>query len=337
MLNIIDLYKEDNNIVLKDINIKIEEGRTISIECSDDISNLLFDLILGRKISAKGEVYIKEIKISDYLKKNRGKIGVILKEDALYDNMSIKDYIKFYSEIIYTGVDYKEILYKLALLDIENTKIKNLNFSQKRRVSFARERLKEPKLLLFQEPILNLNRDAAKIISDNINEMCKNGTSVLVTSVSFKNAIIMGDRAYRIDADKMTEINDVEEKINEKETSIEMNKVLKIEKIPAKVEDKLLLFDPTEIDYVESEEGISFLYIRGEKFPCSISLTDLEERLKYFGFFRCHRSYLINLQRVREVITWSRNSYSLCLGDKLKSTVPLSKGRLEELKSILKL
>nr|WP_275477689.1 LytTR family DNA-binding domain-containing protein [Clostridium botulinum] len=99
----------------------------------------------------------------------------------------------------------------------------------------------------------------------------------------------------------------------------------------------MLLFDPIEIDYIESQQGVNNLNIRGDKFPCTISLTDLEERLKYFGFFRCHRSYLVNLQRVKEVITWTRNSYTLSLDDKVKSSIPLSKRRLEELKDILNL
>ncbi|MDD3224426.1 MAG: LytTR family DNA-binding domain-containing protein [Clostridium sp.] len=113
------------------------------------------------------------------------------------------------------------------------------------------------------------------------------------------------------------------------------NKTYKVEKISAKIGEKILLFDPKEIDYVESEQGSTTLSVRGEKFPCNMSLTDLEKRLKNFGFFRCHRSYIVNLQRVREVITWTRNSYSLNLDDKVKSSIPLAKGRIDELKDIL--
>ena len=53
-------------------------------------------------------------------------------------------------------------------------------------------------------------------------------------------------------------------------------------------------------------------------FVCALTLSELEVRLTGFGFFRCHRSYLVNLQRVREVITWTRNSFSLILDDERK-------------------
>ena len=77
------------------------------------------------------------------------------------------------------------------------------------------------------------------------------------------------------------------------------------------------------------------LHINGEEFPTTFTMNELEERLQHFGFFRCHRSYIVNLQKVREVITWTRNSYSLILDDEKKSNIPLSKSKMAELKVML--
>ncbi|MCR8844647.1 LytTR family transcriptional regulator DNA-binding domain-containing protein [Paenibacillus sp. SC116] len=66
-----------------------------------------------------------------------------------------------------------------------------------------------------------------------------------------------------------------------------------------------------------------------------MTLQQLEEKLRVYGFFRCHRSYIVNVQRIREVIIWSRNSYSLILDDDKKSKVPLSKNKYEEMKSVM--
>ncbi len=337
MLRINDLYKERRNNVIKDINFLLGKGEALSLECSEEISDMLIRLILGYDLPGRGEIQIDGMSHVEYMKKFKGKIGVVLKNDALYEDMTISSYLKFFADIFGTKLDYREMMLKLAILDIGDMKIGNLSYAQKRRVSFARERLKEPELLLFQEPLLNLDRDGAKVIRDNLNELCERKTAVLTTSISFKNTLLIGERAYRMNIDGFFELYDNGEQDSNKLSADTQNKVYTIEKIPAKIEDKILLFDPMEIDYIESVQGISYLYIRGDKFPCNISLTDLEERLMNFGFFRCHRSYLINLQRIKEVITWSRNSYSLILGDKLKSSVPLSKGRLEDLKQILKL
>jgi ABC-2 type transport system ATP-binding protein len=338
MLKIKGLYKEQKNNVIKDIDLNINKGSSISIECSNEISDLLINLILGNETPAKGEIYLEYVKNQDYLKNNMGSIGVVFREESFYERMIIEDYMKFFSNLLDLKVDYKEIMLKLALLDIGNIKIKNLNYSQRRRVSFARERLKQPKFLIFQEPILNMDRNGAKIIVENIEELRAEGTAVLITSVLFKDTLMLGEKAYRLNDQGLEELNNSREEVENDRAEVEdKNPIYKIQKISAKVEERILLFDPTEIDYVESEQGISNLYVRGDKFPCTLSLTELEERLRCFGFFRCHRSYLVNLQRVREVITWTRNSYSLSLDDKVKSSIPLSKGRLEELKVVLKL
>lgn len=338
MLKIKGLYKEYRNNVIKDIDINIDKGSSISIECSNDVSSLLINLILGRTTPAKGEIYLEDIRNFNYFKKNIGQVGVVLRDDTFYYRMTIGEYMKFFCELLDSKLNYKDVMLKLALLDVANKKIKNLTYSEKRRLSFAREILKQPKLLIFQEPILNMDRDGAKIIIENIENLRTNGTAVLITSVAFKDTLMLSEKAYRLNEDGIIELdNNVEESKDNIEEEKNIKPVYKVEKIPAKVDERILLFDPKEIDYIESQEGVSNLNIRGDKFPCSISLADLEERLKYFGFFRCHRSYLVNLQRVREVITWTRNSYSLSLDDKAKSSIPLSKRRLDELKDILKL
>lgn len=151
-----------------------------------------------------------------------------------------------------------------------------------------------------------------------------------------ESAITTADTVYRLDDNglKKIETEKVEgtESVNtEKESEIPF----RFNKIPTKVNDKIVLFDPPEIDYIESNDGQSMIYIKGEVFPSTLTLTKLEERLRPFGFFRCHRSYIVNLQKVREVITWTRNSYSLILEDKNNSSVPLSKTKMASLKEML--
>ncbi|HFE67513.1 MAG TPA: LytTR family transcriptional regulator, partial [Chloroflexi bacterium] len=56
------------------------------------------------------------------------------------------------------------------------------------------------------------------------------------------------------------------------------------------------------------------------------------------GFFRAHRSYLVNLQQIKEVIAYTRNSYTLILdngGSGDRSEIPLSKGAARELRELL--
>ena len=197
-----------------------------------------------------------------------------------------------------------------------------------------------------------MDKDGARMILENIEEMSGRGTSVLATSVSFKDMILLGGKSYVLNENGLEMIehdepsSTLEPAVRRDDSAYtylntdsvtDAHPFYRVEKIPAKVNDRMLLFNPVEIDFIESEKGISSLSVRGEKFTCANTLNELENRLKHLGFFRCHRAYLVNLQRVREIVTWTRNSYSLILDDKNKSNIPLSKGRIDELKGILNL
>jgi ABC-2 type transport system ATP-binding protein len=337
MLEIKNLYKKQEGNLINNINLIVEKGSLVSVESGSEFSDSLINLILDKEIIGGGEIYIDEIMHSDYIKKNKRNIGVVFRDEGFYDRLTVEEYIEYYSEIIGSNINNKELMLKLSLLEIADKKIKTLNYSRRKMLSFAREILKEPKLLVLQDPIFNMDKEATRIILQNIEDLCTKGTAVLSISTSFKDAMLIGGKTYILDEDGLKETEDKKEEVIVSDNKEESEFLHRIEKIPAKIEERILLFDPVEIDYVESESGLSNLNVRGEKFPCMMSLTELEERLECFGFFRCHRSYIVNLQKVREVVTWTRNSYSLTLGDKAKSSIPLSKGKLPELKEILKI
>jgi len=62
-------------------------------------------------------------------------------------------------------------------------------------------------------------------------------------------------------------------------------------------------------------------------------LRRLAERLEPWGFFRCHRAYVVNLGHIRSVIPWTRNAYSLLLEGNRE--IPLSKHRVTALRRVL--
>ena len=107
-----------------------------------------------------------------------------------------------------------------------------------------------------------------------------------------------------------------------------------INKISVTYQEKNFLFNPEEIDYIEANDGQVFVYVQREQYAGAFRMGELEERLGKFGFFRCHRSYIVNMQKVRELVKWTRNSYSLKLAGYPKTDIPLSKAKISELKSM---
>jgi ABC-2 type transport system ATP-binding protein len=261
----------------------------------------------------------------------------------MYPNLKVVDYLNFFEKILLVSHQKEKVMSLFGLADLSKVKIHSLSLNQKKRLAFAREFLKLPEVLLVQEPLTNLDSDSLKIIMEAYQFARVNGTTILTFSSSYRDILLSGEENYRltdtgfVPFSSITQeaVNDaqVEEKLFDK-TTIKVEHV-QVNKVQAKLEDRLLLFDAIDIDYIEATGGECLLNVRGERFNCPHSLIELEERLTHLGFFRSHRSYLVNLQRVKEVITWSRNSYSLALDDKINSIIPLSKGRILELKTIM--
>ena len=106
-------------------------------------------------------------------------------------------------------------------------------------------------------------------------------------------------------------------------------------KIPVKMEDKVALINPADILYALARDGRAHLQTAGDCLPTQFTLTELEGRLARSGFFRAHRSYLVNLQHVKEVVPYTRNSFTLILDDVAETEIPLSKSAAGELRELL--
>jgi len=105
-------------------------------------------------------------------------------------------------------------------------------------------------------------------------------------------------------------------------------------KIPVRLEDKVILVNPGEILYIEAEGGHTCIKTPDARLEAPYTLNELEERLSRSGFFRAHRSYLVNLQHIKEIIPYTRNSFSLRLDDVSGTIIPLSKTAAGDLKTL---
>lgn len=85
-------------------------------------------------------------------------------------------------------------------------------------------------------------------------------------------------------------------------------------KIPLWKNDRIFLCDPLEISYISSEEGgVKITTISGESYKSKDTLSYFESILDTKRFFRCHKSFIVNIVKIIEVIPWFNNTYILKL------------------------
>jgi two-component system LytT family response regulator len=88
-----------------------------------------------------------------------------------------------------------------------------------------------------------------------------------------------------------------------------------------------------EVDWIDVENEQTFVHFGNEAHLIRRTLADLETRLDPARFFRAHRSAIVNLDRVKEIVPWFKGSHKLRLttGDE----VELSRAQARALRKIL--
>ncbi|MCA5893376.1 LytTR family DNA-binding domain-containing protein [Isoptericola sp. NEAU-Y5] len=102
-------------------------------------------------------------------------------------------------------------------------------------------------------------------------------------------------------------------------------------RIPVPKDGRTVLVDGASIVYASAARGYSYLKLADERLLVSYSLNELERRLRGH-FFRTHRSYLVNLDHVRELVPDFQGSLVVVMADRQRSRVEVSRRHARELR-----
>ncbi len=108
-----------------------------------------------------------------------------------------------------------------------------------------------------------------------------------------------------------------------------------LDRLPVSRGDKTVLLDMQEIYYFQAEGDYARVFTNKAGYLVNYSLKALDERLDSRSFFRCHRSYIVNLEHVSEIISLPSNLYELRLDDDRRTVLPLSRRQTRELRKRL--
>jgi DNA-binding LytR/AlgR family response regulator len=105
-------------------------------------------------------------------------------------------------------------------------------------------------------------------------------------------------------------------------------------RIPVQRDGRTVLVDDAAIIYASAARGYSYIQLADERVLVNFSLNELERRLRGH-FFRTHRSYLVNLHYVRELVPDFKGALVLVMGDRQRSRVEVSRRQARELRRLL--
>ena len=109
-------------------------------------------------------------------------------------------------------------------------------------------------------------------------------------------------------------------------------------KIVVRAHNRLLLVDQKEICFASIDEGailVTTPTVEGQS-NCR-TLEELMDLLDPETFWRAHRSFVVNLQHIHEVVPWFKSSYQLRMDDPKRTEIPVSRNQTRRLRELFNL
>jgi len=109
-------------------------------------------------------------------------------------------------------------------------------------------------------------------------------------------------------------------------------------KLLVKSASRNFIVDAQDVIYVTIDDGLITVVTTSLEGQSNYrTIEELQSNLDAETFWRVHRSYLVNINRIKEVIPWFKSSYQLKMEDKRQTEIPVSRVQTKRLRSLLKL
>ncbi len=191
--------EEVETLALNNVSIDVKEGEFVAIMGPSGCGKSTLLNILGLLDNpTTGEYYLNGIEVSQYTEAQRTKlrkgiIGFVFQSFNLIDELNVYENIEL--PLLYMGVSaaerkkkVQEAMERMAIVHREKHFPQQLSGGQQQRVAIARAVVANPKLILADEPTGNLDSKNGQEVMNLLNELNKEGTTIVMVTHSQHDA-----------------------------------------------------------------------------------------------------------------------------------------------------
>ena len=246
-----------NNPVIKNLTFSIEKGQLISfVGESGSGKSTFLKCLTGLENINSGKVILNNKIINDknlFVKPQRRKIGYVFQDYPLFPHLNIKENICFNLEKRYFK-NFEDIVKLTNLKQLLERYPHEISGGEQQRVSIARSIIREPDLLLLDEPFSNLDANIKYSIRDEICKIIKktNTTTILVTH-DINDALNISDKILIFKAGIVQQYSDPEKMYCEPANCYCAEVLGEINKFPK--DDKIYYIRPENLKVVDSSSN----------------------------------------------------------------------------------
>lgn len=201
--------KSNELLALKDVSLEVADGEMVAVcGTSGAGKSTLLYCLAGMETMEGGSIDVDGQRIDCMSEKElssfRGEcIGFVVQDFALIEEYSVYENVQLAFSFLKKDRDadkkVTEVIETVGLTDKKNVLVKNLSGGQKQRVSIARAIVKNPKVILADEPTGALDTKTTKEIMDLLKDINERGTTII---------IITHDEHVAARCDRIIELND---------------------------------------------------------------------------------------------------------------------------------
>lgn len=219
-VNLQKIFKteEVQTLALNDVNIEVKEREFVAIMGPSGCGKSTLLNILGLLDNpTSGEYYLNGTEVSKYTEAQRtslrkGVIGFVFQSFNLIDELNVYENIEL--PLLYMGIPSTErkrrvetAMERMAIMHRSKHFPQQLSGGQQQRVAIARAVVSNPKLILADEPTGNLDSKNGKEVMELLNELNKEGTTIVMVTHSQHDAGFAGRIINLFDGQVVTEAN----------------------------------------------------------------------------------------------------------------------------------
>ena len=260
MIEVQNLQKKYENIIaVNDISFKVDKGRTFGLLGPNGAGKTTTIKLLCGIIKPDSGTVSLNGKTDPTLIDVRRSLGVVPQTLAIYEELSAEENLRFIGRMYELDSQMlnkriTECLEIAGLSKRKKEKVSKYSGGMKRRLNMVCSLLHEPPILLLDEPTVGVDPQSRNLIFDTIEEIKKQGRTIIYTTHYMEEAERLCDTVAILDYGKILDIDNVGNLIKKHGGSSHIEaefeeKIYDIEKIKTFIEDKEIQFEKNTIRF----------------------------------------------------------------------------------------
>lgn len=235
MLVLKNINKKFNDVmVLKNLNMEIDGGLNFIVGPSGSGKSTLLKIISGMDNEYEGEVFyrgksLKDLNSNELNEYYYNSVGFIWQNFQLINHLSVEDNIKVILDLENISNEEKNkkvenILKRLSMQNLAKKNVSTLSGGQKQRVAIARALVKDPEIIIADEPTGALDKKTSNIIMNALAKIAKERTVIVVTHD--KSLVNDDSNCFLLKDGVITQLNDERKGKRSQEKSVKIKPYL---------------------------------------------------------------------------------------------------------------